>query len=171
MAQIAQLQVSYSQTEDRLLLRMSTDNREEFRFWVTRRYLLLLRPVLRTMTERSGKAASAADAGAKRTVTQFEKEQALATVDFATAFDEADQTLPMGDVPVLLARIQSKTGPSGNIVLCLHSDTGVGVELAMEIGLLHSLASLLDQGISQANWAITEPEASAEGPPAGRFLN
>ena len=46
MSQIAQVQITFAAAEDRLLMRMTTNAREEFRFWLTRRFVAALRPHL-----------------------------------------------------------------------------------------------------------------------------
>ena len=49
MAKLSQIQVSFAPAEDRLLLRVSTDEHTEFQFWLTRRYVRLLWPILEQM--------------------------------------------------------------------------------------------------------------------------
>ncbi|NKC12371.1 MAG: hypothetical protein GKR94_09255 [Gammaproteobacteria bacterium] len=156
MTRIAQLQVSYSALEDRLLLRLSTDNRLEFRFWVTQRYLKLLQPVLTEIVESSGRAAMIPDQATRKTVTEFERETALVGADFQTEFNEAAASLPLGEAPVLLARIQKKVSPTGSPVLCLHPQSGMGVEVVLDPQLLHSLISLLSNGAIQADWGAAQ---------------
>ena len=42
MSQLHQMQITYVPVEDRLLYRVNTKHRQEFRFWMTRRYVKLL---------------------------------------------------------------------------------------------------------------------------------
>ncbi|QLQ33522.1 MAG: hypothetical protein HZT40_20145 [Candidatus Thiothrix singaporensis] len=46
MAAPSQIQARYVEEEDRILLRINTVADEEFRFWLTRRFLRRLSPVL-----------------------------------------------------------------------------------------------------------------------------
>ena len=111
MPRIAQIQVSFAPTEDRLLLRLNTDDHSELRFWLTRRLIKLLTPILTRMVETTGRAAMIPEIQARETVADFEREEALASADFKTHFNEAAEHLPLGETPVILARIQTKQGP------------------------------------------------------------
>ena len=46
MATPAQIQIRYIQEEDRILMRLNTVAEEEYRFWLTHRFLIRLWPVL-----------------------------------------------------------------------------------------------------------------------------
>jgi hypothetical protein len=49
---IHQLSVSYDERQDRLLLRLNTQDRQEFRFWLTRRMALRLFPAIEQSVQR-----------------------------------------------------------------------------------------------------------------------
>ena len=51
-----QIRIDYHQEQDRLLLRISTDDSSELRFWLTRRFVKGLWPVLMKMAEAVGEA-------------------------------------------------------------------------------------------------------------------
>ena len=57
MSQMHQIQLSYVSTEDRILFRMNTKSRQEFRFWMTRRYTGILWSTLARVLEEAGKGA------------------------------------------------------------------------------------------------------------------
>ena len=66
MAQLHQVQLSYDPTEDRAVLRIRTHDNSEFTFWLTRRYVKLLWPVLMQMLESHPQVANQTDTAAKR---------------------------------------------------------------------------------------------------------
>ena len=46
-----QIRIDYHQEQDRLLLRISTDEGSELRFWLTRRFVKSMWPALMTLAE------------------------------------------------------------------------------------------------------------------------
>ena len=173
MPRIAQIQVSFAPTEDRLLLRLNTDDRSELRFWLTRRYVKLLTPILTDMVLKTGRAAMIPETQARETVSEFEREEALASADFKTRFNDTAQHLPLGEAPVILARIQTKQPPNSTPILCMHPQEGQGIELNMDSKLLHSFRQLLTDGIKSADWDLASemPQAPDQDSSADRLLN
>ena len=58
MSSIHQIQMAYQPVEDRILVRVSSTELAEFRFWMTRRYVKLLWTVLLKLLERDPVAAA-----------------------------------------------------------------------------------------------------------------
>ena len=54
MSRVHQIQLKYDAREDRSLLRISTLDKCEYQFWMTRRFTKLLWPVLVRMLESTG---------------------------------------------------------------------------------------------------------------------
>lgn len=154
MGQLHQIQLQYDAHEDRGLLRISTQDRAEYRFWMTRRYVKVLWPNLLRMMSENEQVARQTDPAAKETVLSFQHEQAIGRSDFSTRYREEDRHLPLGRDPILLARVQLKRNPAGTPVLCMHPLDGQGVDLAMNDVLLHSLCKLVADLVRQASWDV-----------------
>jgi hypothetical protein len=155
MAQIEQIQFRYVPQEDRLLLRIKTRDRSELRFWMTRRYLKLLWPVLVKLLESNAQVQQQSDPQSRRTVLSFQHEQALARSDLSTDYREDAAQTPLGEAPVLLAKIQVKRDASASPVLCLHPLQGQGVELAMNEVMLHSFCKLISDQLPSTDWDLS----------------
>jgi hypothetical protein len=168
MAQIRQVQVSFAPVEDRLLLRFNTAAGEEFRFWMTRRYVRILRPVLDRLLGADPVIAGQSSDDARRTVLSFRHEQAISKADFSRAFDATTTRCPLGDTPVLLARVQLKTGTEGHQILCLHPERGAGVEIALTTDLAHSLVHLVADAVRKAQWDLPVPAIAGPPPSASQ---
>jgi hypothetical protein len=154
MPQISQIQVAFSPLEDRLLLRVNTGDRKEFRFWITRRYLKLLWPVLLKMLADNPQVRLQASVEARQTVLSFLHEQAISQADFSREFEESDSQLPLGSTPLLLARIQVKHDAQERQVLCLHPEQGKGLEIAVNDKLLHALSRLIIEAATGCGWDL-----------------
>lgn len=172
MAQIQQIQLRFNAEEDRLLLRLGTDDNCEYRFWLTRRYVRLLWPVLRQLLGSAAAAASAAaDEAATQAVVSFRHEQAVQEADFATPFQESGHHLPIGEAPMLLCHLQLKSGTDGAAILALYPQQGQGVEIAMSEPLLHGFCRLLADAVATADWDIDCSIAPGVQPQQGSRSN
>jgi len=154
MAQLDQLQIQFAPAEDRLLLRVSTQDQSEFRFWLTRRYVKLLWAALVGALNSHQQIARQSDELSRQAVKSFQHEQAVSQADFGSSFREGATDLPLGQAPVLLARIKSTRTPDGTPVLSLLPAEGQGVEVALQQDLIHSICKLLSDTVKTAEWDL-----------------
>lgn len=171
MSQLDQIQISFVAGEDRLLLRVSTQNQEEFRCWLTRRFVKAIRPALAQAMAANPRIQNQADPLAKQELLRFEHEVARHTSDFATPYKGVARALPLGAAPVLLTRGQLKPQSGGDITLTLAPDQGGGIDLALNPTLLHSLVVLLDQTLQATDWNLAPGIAAAELTSASGTIN
>ena len=151
---IHQIQMSYDKLQDRILLRLSTSKRAEFRLWITRRYAKLCWTVLIKMLERDPQAAMHSDEKVRRTMMGFQHADAVRGGDFAQPFESDPQSLPLGTEPVLLSRITAKRNSDGQQFLCMHPEQGQGIDIAVNVELLHMISKLMVDAVSQADWNL-----------------
>lgn len=152
--QLHQIQIQFVPREDRILLRIKTTDKSEFRFWMTRRYVKLLWPVVVKMLEADQQIQLQENQAAKSAVLSFQHEKALQKGDFATQFSEDSSNLPLGETPILLAKIQLKRRNDGGNLLCMHPEKGEGIDLGLNEVLLHSFSKLLADAVSVSDWDI-----------------
>ena len=166
MPSLHQIQIRYDAVEDRALLRVATTDASEFRFWITRRYARLLWTALSGSAARSAPAAAQAEPAAREAVVAFEKEAALARADFDTGFTEAPRSTPLGDQPVLLARVKCARLDSQTTLLALHPVQGQGIEVRLDSTLLHSLLKLIGDAARAGQWDLNLelPSLAPAGP-------
>ncbi|MDF1860910.1 MAG: hypothetical protein P1U87_11900 [Verrucomicrobiales bacterium] len=175
------MQLSYVPTEDRILFRLNTKARQEFRFWMTRRYMEILWNTLAkiiaesdskkevdiTKSERQPVMKDALVESAKKEIEHKEK---IATSDFETQYQESSY-LPLGEEPALLFSVGIKPNPQGQPMLCMHPEKGQGIEMVLNDQILHSLCKLIVDTSAKAKWnqdlRFTPPASSEDDPPAG----
>ena len=169
---IHQIQMMYDKLQDRILLRVSTSEHAEFRFWVTRRYVKLLWSVLIKMLERDPVAAVHVDEKVRRTMMEFQHVDAVSAGEFAKPYEEAVNALPLGEAPVLLSRISAKQNAGAQQFLCLHPEQGQGIDIAVNAQLLHMISKLVSDAVAQSNWDLqlaldprTLPASAAQAVP------
>ena len=153
---IHQLQVAFDATEDRLLFRVTTVAGEEFRVFLTRRFVKGLWPLL-VQTIASKVAVKAPIAEARREVMAFEHEKAVRETDFNTPFQaappEAPRHLPLGEAPYLATQGNVRL-VEGVFKLALNPATGQGIEIGLDDRLMHSLCRLIEQAARNAEWDL-----------------
>jgi len=173
MGQLKQLNLKYQPAEDRACLRISTGDQAEYRFWLTRRFVRILWPVMIQLLEADERVQSQPRQDARKTVLSFQHEHAVQAADFSTGYQENAADFPLGSEPLLLTSIRARRNSVGAPVLGLSGEQDRGIELAMTDQLLHSLCKLLADISEKAEWGL-DLQVVPDAPPAagsGRRLN
>lgn len=163
MSSLQQLQVTYVPAEDRILLRVSTTDRQELRFWLTRRLVVRLLPGLDDVLAREPAVGTQPSADARREIFRFRQQKALAEADFKTAYREDAESFPLGRHPVLVSTIRMRRLEEGRWAMALVPARGRGqnTELVLKEELVHSLASLVRRASTGAGWHGDQAAAPA----------
>jgi hypothetical protein len=171
-----QLKVDYDAEQDRLLMLVATNEGMELRLSLTRRFVKLLWPLLVKLAEdASPRIRTQANPEARKALLGLEHEDAVAKADFSKPYDAGGSERPLGEAPVLLARIQTGHDRNGQPVVALHPSVGQGITLTFDSVLLHSVCRLLQAAVKKSDWDMelrlpgTEPQESVER--AARTLN
>lgn len=171
MSQLDQIQISFVAGDDRLLLRVSTQSGEEYRCWLTRRFVKAIRPSLEQALAAHPRIQSQVDPVAKQALLRFEHEAARHNSDFATPYKDGARALPLGAAPVLLTRGQLRPQNDGGMTLSLAPDQGGGIDLALNPSLLHSFVALLDEALKATDWDLASSLPPLEPSAAPATLN
>ena len=172
--QIHQLNLKFDAEQDRLLLRINTKTGEELRLWLSRRLTLGVLPLLRKLTsEQAAKSAAlAAEQGAgfsardpkiREILSEFNKDVALRTSDFATPFKKAPSTQGSA-MPALLVSTVAIT-PLANLHLAVkftgHNVADAGptlekrdVRIDLDERLMHGFMHLLETAFTSSQWSV-----------------
>jgi hypothetical protein len=150
--QLEQFSASYDAEQDRLMLRIRSNDDAEFRFWLTRRYLSLLWPLLMKMAD-DFSARKTTDPLTRNTLAELAHGEAVGKADFASQYREGSQ-FPLGEEPILLARISVKPLHGNTQTLTLLPQQGQGINLDLDERLVHVLARLLQQVAVTAEWGL-----------------
>ena len=151
---IHQIQFAYNEQQDRVLMRVSTTEGDEFRFWLTRRFSTHLWGLLIQMLEQDGPVRQQFDTDAKRTVLGIRHEGFAQQGNFSAPFEEREYRKPLGDEPLLLARAEGKLREDGTYLLRLHPQPGQGIDMALDAQLLHLFSKLLNQVVAKTDWGV-----------------
>lgn len=148
-SQIKQIQAHYLPVEDRIMLKIHTDEKQVFHAWLTRRYLKLLLPVLQGQHPQTG------DTLLKNKISSAtnQNEVLMPAGDFEQAYQPPeDANFPLGDTPILLSQMTFRGFDTESPQLVLEPEAGSGIVLSYEPGFLNALLTLVQQAASQADW-------------------
>ena len=149
-----QLKLDFIPEQDRLLLRVSTDNQLEVRLWLTRRALRLLWPLLVQMVRSSPEVALQSNPDARDALIGMQRERALSRAEFAKSFEEVPREMPLGAEPILVAQLRTNKDREGNQVLGLLPQQGKGIHLTLDNTLLHSFCKLVQNAVAKSDWNL-----------------
>lgn len=163
MAALRQLQLRYEAVEDRILLRVSTQQDQAFRLWLTRRYCALLLAVLDEHQRLDPEVAGRPTEAARRAVQRFKEEAAGARADFGGAFREPAEH-PLGDVPMLAYRLTYRAGEE-QLQLTFSPQDGRGITFTLDRQLALNLRTMLAKTVRAADWSLLAGEVPAPEAP------
>lgn len=181
---IHQLSVSFDERQDRLLLRLSTQDHEEFRFWLTRRMTARLLPVVEQSVARleaSQPGVAAPDPSAQQMLSELKRDAFLQKADFSTPFASQATQLPLGADPLLVTDAHFNFQPGGALGIQLQEKSpGVpdkSCQMNLQAALVHGLVHLIRQALGQTGWALgldapaapQQPDADETSAPAQRY--
>jgi hypothetical protein len=149
-----QLKVEYVGTEDRLLVRLSTNSNEEVELWLTRLAVTRLWPVLLSMVQAKPEIVVQSNPEARRALVGFEHQKAVAKADFSKPYEPAERARPLGPAPLLVGRIEPRRDNEGRQVLGLLPPQGQGVFITFDDHLLHGFMRLLQNAVVRADWGF-----------------
>ncbi len=151
---IQKINGTYLVDQDRVLLRMSSSEQEEFRLWITRRTCLDL---LTKITENSVKSVEKihnVPLNSAKVIDQFNQETLSEKLDFQVPFEPKNK-LPLGHEPVLIKEIGWHTPPDlsdGSFNITWGLMNGKVVSTPLNALKLNALKLLIEKLILEANW-------------------
>jgi hypothetical protein len=148
-----QINIGFSPEEDRLLLRINTTGKTEYRLWMTRRYVKVLWSMLTKSVESLPDVVAQAAPESREAVKSFQREEARQAADYSKDFEEAPASRPLGEEAVLLTGVRTAAGKKGT-QLTLQTKEGRAINLSLERKLLYSLLDLLVSSTKKADWDL-----------------
>ncbi|OGR01791.1 MAG: hypothetical protein A2505_10965 [Deltaproteobacteria bacterium RIFOXYD12_FULL_55_16] len=162
MAGINQINAAYLPAEDRLLLRISSQAGEEFRFWLTRRVVAGLLAAFGRTVDSWAETMTPDDIPGREVLRDFKREQLTSQGDFSRAYDQDDKILPLGEAAVLVGGVNIKLVADG-AVLNLGLADGRNMRLQLSIRLLGGFHRILVDSARKAEWQIDLSPPAPEG--------
>ncbi len=168
---IHQLSVHHDERQDRLLLRLNTQDLQEFRFWLTRRMTQRLLPAIEQSAVRLEAAqpgVAVTDAPSQHLLTELKRDAFLKKADFATPFENRATQWPLGAEPLLITDAHLTIKPSGALEISFEDKSDPAqaraCQLHLQVSLVHGMLHLIQQACEKAEWGALGSSAKAPDP-------
>ncbi|MCH7815058.1 MAG: hypothetical protein IIC60_00670 [Proteobacteria bacterium] len=175
MTSLAQFDARYDPHEDRILLRITNTDEEEFRLWLTRRLTHSIITDLKTkssayrlrnavsedtLTAAEGeitRASSAPRASSAEAVIQaeFEQQATAGQLKFDSKF-KPGESYPLGEAGLLVGKVNFKANANGpgSHALSFYPVKGAGITIGVSVEFLHSIFEILERVSKSAEWGF-----------------
>jgi len=172
---IKQFNASYLVNEDRILFRFNTQDKAEYRLWLTRRVTLFILVATSHLLQKKLEKTHSSDAA--KALNEFGKQAILETVkqakDVSNDF-ESGITFPIGADPLLVMDVTCSLTKNGEKLAFLEKTKdgqiddnlsidfllpgGANLNLKLPENLMQGMTILLDQIRQNAGWGETLPQ-------------
>jgi len=151
-----QVHVEFAPAEDRILLKFNTVDRQELRFWLTRKFVKTFWDALQNLLGGTGRAKVQADPVLRKAMVGFEQERAAPPERFNQPFAEKPSAYPLGEEPVLVTGFSyvAPKRPGGTGRISFETASGHEVGLPADATLLHSLSKMLIGINAKTGWDL-----------------
>lgn len=156
-----QMNLSFDAYQDRLLLRVSTTEQTEYRFWLTRRMVKRLWPGLVQLTQSTEPVRRQTAPAARHAMLEFQREQALSEAKFGDPYPAEALRPAVPGEPMLVGNVKLRSEAGGHVLVLLPRE-GEGVTLRLETRLLHALMKLLQDMVARLEWDLALEWPAAE---------
>lgn len=150
-----QINVGHAPEQDRLLVRLSTTEKVEYRFWLTRHLLRSLWDGLVQRMQQSAPVARQAEPASRAAVLGFEHERALAASRFGERYEQEQLAPALPGEPPLIATVRLGASTRGGHSLAFLPREGAGITVQFDDRMLHAFAKLLREGAERAGWDLS----------------
>ncbi|CAC9967588.1 hypothetical protein [uncultured Gammaproteobacteria bacterium] len=161
---IHQMQISYSNQEDRLILSINSKDNEELRLFLTRRIVTSFWDILNKTISHSLSIQPTPDdmlelpesqkkQMEQKMAQQIQQQNIIEKSDYETPFNKGDK-FPMGEEPILVEKVTINVYENNNTALIFESNNGQNINLNLTPQLLLNLSDLLIRIMPNTNWNI-----------------
>lgn len=153
MSALHQLTMSYDPSQDRILFRLATKDKKEYRMWLTRRFVHVLWGALKQTFSKNETLAKIVDQEVKDAVLGMKHQEAVQSTDFETppVTDTYDATSNTG--PLLVTGGTVTPGENATALVFKTAD-GTDVRFNLNEQLLHAFCHLIVSTTTRADWKL-----------------
>lgn len=143
---IKQLQLSYHNTEDRILLSIATPTNQVMKAWITRRYVKILLPALQGLNPETLKPIVEMSAHVSSEDNDYKLNE--------TFNEPVDADYPLGKEPIVLNSLRFVKQDKPMPRLALEPKSGSSILLNLYPPFVRALQSQLASAIYKADWQL-----------------
>ncbi len=152
MSSLEQISCRYDQGEDRILLSVSTADKQEFRFWLTRRFTLSILSEFKQNTAKLRGPVSKPESSNVQDMADFQQASDSQGQDFSQKFKKGDD-FPLGENGFLVQTINLTPTKTGALTLTLLPKKGRGINLNINKAILNNFFEVIERALEVTGWA------------------
>lgn len=149
-----QMTAEFVPVQDRILFRVSTREKREYRVWLTRRLVKKLWGVAVHSFEAEPEVKAQAQPHVRNAVLSMKHQQAVESSDFSQKHHPDNQPAVDMDEPLLATGVKITRGTGGAVQVVFLTVEGRAVNLNLNEEMLHALCHILQGAADRAEWDL-----------------
>jgi hypothetical protein len=166
--QLHQLNMEYSPSQDRLVLKINTRDKQEARLFLTRRFTRELWDALINIMGQQPEIKQQPNPEVKKAMMAFRQEARTKKESFQKSYERGN-AFPIGETPALVTGfrfVAKRKGRPARMIFVTDQKQEIGIPATENI--LYSFAKLMSQAVGVTGWDLTlEMGALANEPKEG----
>ena len=149
-----QMTAEYNPAEDRILFRVSTREKTEYRVWLTRR---LVRKIWGVAVQSFAAEPDVMDQSrpqVKDALLSMQHQEAVQGADFSQKHEKPVKAAPETEQPLLAINAELGRTEQGTIRLSFVTAGGKSINLNLNDEMLHAVCHILQQAADKAGWDL-----------------
>ncbi len=149
-----QMTAEFVPVQDRILFRVNTRDKREYRVWLTRRLVKKLWGIAVRSFEAEPDIQAQAEPRVKSAVLSLKHQQAVEGSDFSRKHEPAGVPAPDMEDTLLATSVRITRGPGGSVQVVFITTEGRAVNLNLNEEMLHAVCHILQGAADRAGWDL-----------------
>jgi hypothetical protein len=149
-----QMTAEYNPAEDRILFRVNTVEKTEYRVWLTRRLVRQIWGVAVQNFAAEPDVKEQERPQVKKAVLSMQHQEAVQGADFSQKHQKPDKAAAETEQPLLAINAELGKTEQGAIRLSFHTSAGRSINLNLNDEMLHAVCHILQQAADKAGWDL-----------------
>ncbi len=158
-----QMTAEYNPAEDRIIFRVNTIEKTEYRVWLTRRLVKKIWGIAVQNFAADPDVKEQARLDVKKAVLSIQHQEAVQGADFSQKHEKPVKAASETAQPLLAVNAELGRTEQGSLRLSFHTSGGKSINLNLNDEMLHAVCHILQQAADKAGWNLR----LAVGDPAG----
>ena len=149
-----QMTAEFVPVQDRILFRVTTRDKHEYRVWLTRRLVKKLWGIAVRSFEAEPEVQAQVQPRVKNAVLSMKHQQAVESSDFTTKREAEVKPAPHMEEPLLATSVRVTRRDKGSVQVVFLTTEGRAVNLNLNEEMLHAVCHILQGAADRAGWDL-----------------
>ena len=149
-----QMTAEYNPAEDRILFRVNTMEKTEYRVWLTRRLVRQIWGVAVQSFAAEPEVQQQDRSQVKKAMLSMQHQEAVQAGDFSQKHEQPVKAAPETEQPLLAVKADLGKTEQGTTRLSFHTLGGKSINLNLNDEMLHAVCHILQQASNKAGWDL-----------------